>query len=70
MESAAVDLRIQSSADAYTLSFRPNLSQDWRELGHVTASEMVVRDFTVPIFGVFAHGEETSWSFAILGLNS
>jgi beta-xylosidase len=60
MESAAVDLWIQSSADAYTLSFRPNLSQDWRELGHVTASEMFVRDFTVPIFGVFAHGGETS----------
>ncbi|KAL3447347.1 glycosyl hydrolase [Aspergillus insuetus] len=59
MESAAVDLRIQSSADAYSLSFRPNLAQDWRELGHVTASEMFVRDFTGPIFGVFAHGEET-----------
>ncbi|KAL3490517.1 glycosyl hydrolase [Aspergillus germanicus] len=59
MEAAAVELRIQSSAEAYTLSFRPSLSQDWRELGHVTSSEMFVRDFTGPLFGVFAHGEET-----------
>jgi beta-xylosidase len=60
MEPAAVELRIQSSADAYTLSFRLASSHDWRELGHVTASEMFVRDFTGPIFGVFGHGEETS----------
>ncbi|KAL2839579.1 glycosyl hydrolase [Aspergillus pseudodeflectus] len=59
MESATVDLRIQSSADAYTLSFRLEASRDWSQLGYITSQELFVRDFTGPIFGVFAQGEET-----------
>lgn len=54
----AVDFAIHSTEQQYEFSFRQKGAAQWIKLFSLDTSEMTSNDFTGPLFGVFAVGEE------------
>ncbi|KAF9875389.1 xylosidase [Colletotrichum karsti] len=71
-------LRVVTSVQKYQLSYREKEEEDWREVGSAEVADLVAREMTGPIFGLFAHavdaeaeGEEVTFKkFVIEGQNS
>ncbi|KAK1727032.1 xylosidase/arabinosidase [Colletotrichum acutatum] len=56
--ATALGMRLEASAQEYTFLYRENDSGDWYEAGRARVADLVEREMTGPIFGVFAHSME------------
>lgn len=57
VKSSWVKFRIRASVEeGYVFSFATNDNPNWRDVGSCRIKELFVRDFTGPIFGLFAQG--------------
>jgi beta-xylosidase len=54
----AIDLRIQATERMYEFQYRAGKEDGWSQLGSVDTCEMTAHDFTGPMFGVFACGDD------------
>lgn len=59
--TTVLGMRLEATAQDYAFSYRENDSGDWNTAGRVRVADLVEREMTGPIFGVFAHAmkEET-----------
>ncbi|KAK1658335.1 xylosidase/arabinosidase [Colletotrichum godetiae] len=55
VDTTVLGMRLEATAREYTFSYRENDLGDWIEAGRAQVADLVEREMTGPIFGVFAH---------------
>ncbi|KAK1486422.1 xylosidase/arabinosidase [Colletotrichum tamarilloi] len=53
--TTVLGMRVEANAQEYTFLYRENDSEDWNPVGRAQVADLVEREMTGPIFGVFAH---------------
>ncbi|KAI8317369.1 hypothetical protein K4K59_008669, partial [Colletotrichum sp. SAR11_240] len=54
-EAASLSFRVETSAKKYVFFYREDDDKDWKQAGSARVADLVAREMTGPIFGLFAH---------------
>ncbi|KAK2740028.1 xylosidase [Colletotrichum kahawae] len=53
--ATSLSFRVETSVKEYTFFYREDDEKDWKQAGSASVADLVAREMTGPIFGLFAH---------------